>query len=152
MRKRQSIKQRKPLKGVPDEQAAIRIQNTSSNAYVKVLGVTVLGVVTGIGAFLFVDKMIKKVEQNVTSRKSLVEGNPASYAAKLYKALDLSSWWSEPDKAMVFQVLRLIPAKLIEMVKTSYQKAYNRDLSKDLQKYLTAEEFDEAQRIISQEA
>jgi len=142
-----SKKRRKPVNGTPEV-----VQHTAINDVTKFMGYTVLSIGTGLGTFFLVDHFIKKIKETSTSKKSLVAGDPASYAAKLYKALDLSSWWSEPDKLLLFQELRLIPSKLVEKVKQDYQITYNRDLSKDLQKYLTADEFNEAQRIIAQEA
>jgi len=120
-----SKKRRKPVNGTPEV-----VQHTTINDITKFMGYTVLSIGTGLGTFFLVDHFIKKVKETSTSKKSLVAGDPASYAAKLYKALDLSSWWSKQD----------------------YQITYSRDLSKDLQKYLTADEFNEAQRIIAQEA
>lgn len=110
-----------------------------------------LGLGTAAGVFLLLRHFYKKAKKTVVEKRSLVEGDPATYARQLKMAFDNDNWagWGT-NTDLVLQVFQSMPSKsTYQKVQNAYATLYNRSLTADLEDELTSEEYNQVVSIIS---
>ena len=125
---------------------AQKIQNLKSIVIYSTLG---LGTVTGL--FFLARYFYKKTRANVSQRRSLEVGDPATFARQLKMAFDNDNYmgWGTNEK-MVLQVFNEIPSKtMYTKVQKEYANLYGRSLNADLEEELSSEEYNELIRILN---
>lgn len=119
---------------------------------VKVVAVySALGLGTATGIFLLVRHFYKKARRNVVEKRSLTDGDPATYARQLKMAFDNDNWmgWGT-NTDMVMQVFQSMPNKATyQKVQNAYATLYNRSLTADLEDELSSEEYNQVVSILS---
>ena len=125
---------------------AQKIQNLKSIVIYSTLG---LGTATGL--FFLARYFYKKTRANVSQRRSLEVGDPATFAKQLKMAFDNDNYmgWGTNEK-MVLQVFNEIPSKtMYTKVQKEYASLYGRSLNADLEEELSSEEYNELIRILN---
>lgn len=110
-----------------------------------------LGLGTATGVFLLIRHFYKKAKKTVVEKRSLVEGDPSTYARQLRMAFENDNWagWGT-NTQMVLQVFQSMPNKnTYQKVQSAYATLYNRSLTADLEDELTSEEYNQVVSIIS---
>jgi hypothetical protein len=110
-----------------------------------------LGLGTATGLFFLGRHFYKKAIKDNTSKKSLDEGDPATYARQLKMAFDNDTWFGGgTDEEMVFKVFNEIPTKAAyQKVQKAYSDLYNNELTSDLESELSSEDYNKVISIIS---
>lgn len=129
------------------------IHGISSETRKKVLtyaGVTAGGLLLLGLLYLIIRKGIIKGRDKNESRKGLDKGAAASYARRLYKAME-NDGYPGTDEVKLREVMLEIPDwKTWEEVQRSYEKQYQTVLVDDLDGELQTAEYDEMMEIINQ--
>jgi len=113
-----------------------------SNDFKTYVIYSVLGAGTSVGLGYLIKHIIKKFGQNKAQKENLYEGNPSTLATQLYMALGNEHWYSSSNKTEIFNLLRSIPSKdFFTKVQDKYKTNYSSNLSADLEKRLTPEEY-----------
>ncbi len=110
-----------------------------------------LGIATASGVFLAGRHFYKKSKANNVEKKSLQEGNPATYAKQLKMAFDNDTWFGwGTNEEQVFQVFNQIPSKAFyQKVQNAYADLYGRSLNSDLEDELSSNDYNTVIRILS---
>lgn len=128
------------------EMNAQKIQN------VKTLVVySTLGVGTATGLFLVARHFYKKAVANQSERRSLEEGDPATFAKQLKMAFENDNYFGwGTNWIVVKQVFEAIPSKsMYSKVQREYLRMYAKSLNADLEDELTSDEYNELIRILN---
>ena len=126
-----------------DEQ---KVQNLKTVVIYSTLG---LGTATGL--FFLARHFYKKARANVSQKRSLEVGDPATFAKQLKMAFDNDNYagWGTNEK-MVMQVFNEIPSKsMYSKVQKEYANLYGKSLNADLEDELSSEEYNELIRILN---
>lgn len=111
-----------------------------------------LGAGTATGLFFLARHFVRKMQADRSERRSLDEGDPATYAKQLKMAFDDDNyfgWGTNED--MVFQVFRAIPSKsMYNKVQREYFRLYGESLNAALEKDMDSDEYNELIRILSE--
>lgn len=110
-----------------------------------------LGLGTATGFLLLIRHFYKKARKNVVEKRSLTDGDPATYARQLKMAFDNDNWagWGTNTR-MVLQVFQSMPTKATyQKVQNAYASLYNRSLTADLEDELTSEEYNQIISLLS---
>lgn len=108
-----------------------------------------LGAATGL--FLAGRHFYKKALENQSQKRSLEEGDPATFAKQLKMAFDNDNWagWGTNEN-LVTQVFQQIPSKkMYSKVQREYSRLYGKSLNADLEGELSSEEYNELIRILN---
>jgi len=110
-----------------------------------------LGVGTATGLFFLVRHFYKKSQANRSEKRSLVEGNPATYAKQLKMAFDNDNYmgWGTNEEAITKVFEELPSRKMFEQVQKEYFRMYSRSLNADLEDELSSEEYNNLIRILN---
>jgi hypothetical protein len=128
------------------EMNAQKIQN------VKTLVVySTLGVGTATGLFLVARHFYKKALANQSEKRSLEEGDPATFAKQLKMAFENDNYFGwGTNWIVVKQVFESIPSKsMYTKVQREYLRMYAKSLNADLEDELTSDEYNELIRILN---
>jgi Annexin len=110
-----------------------------------------LGVGTATGLFFLGRHFYKKLRANRSEKKSLEEGDPATFAKQLKMAFQNDNylgWGTNLD--VVNTVFRHIPSKkMYEKVQKEYTRLYGKSLNADLEDELSSDEYNALIRILS---
>lgn len=110
-----------------------------------------LGLGTATGLFFLVRHFYKKSRANISQKRSLETGDPATLAKQLKMAFDNDNYlgWGTNEE-MVLQVFREIPSKsMYSKVQREYFNLYGKSLNADLEQELSSEEYNELIRILN---
>jgi hypothetical protein len=110
-----------------------------------------LGLGTATGLFFLVRHFYKKSRANISQKRSLETGDPATFAKQLKMAFDNDNYlgWGTNEE-MVLQVFREIPSKsMYSKVQREYFNLYGKSLNADLEQELSSEEYNELIRILN---
>lgn len=110
-----------------------------------------LGLATASGVFLAGRHFYKKSKANNVEKKSLQEGNPATYAKQLKMAFDNDTWFGwGTNESQVMQVFNQIPSKAFyQKVQKAYTDLYGTSLNSDLEDELSSDDYNTIIRILS---
>jgi hypothetical protein len=110
-----------------------------------------LGVGTATGLFFLVRHFYKKSQANRSEKRSLVEGNPATYAKQLKMAFDNDNYmgWGTNEEAITKVFEELPSRKMFEQVQKEYFRMYSRSLNADLEEELSSEEYNNLIRLLN---
>jgi hypothetical protein len=128
------------------EMNAQKIQN------VKTLVVySTLGVGTATGLFLVARHFYKKTLANQSEKRSLEEGDPATFAKQLKMAFENDNYFGwGTNWSVVKQVFESIPSKsMYSKVQREYLRMYAKSLNADLEDELSSDEYNELIRILN---
>jgi hypothetical protein len=128
------------------EMDAQKIQNLKTTVIYSTLGIG-----TATGLFFLARHFYKKTRANLSERKSLEEGDPATYAKQLKMAFENDNYfgWGTNWK-LVKQVFLAIPTKsMYAKVQKQYFNLYSKSLNADLEDELSSEEYNELIRILN---
>jgi hypothetical protein len=112
---------------------------------------SVIGLGTATGLFFLVRHFYKKTRANVSQKKSLEVGDPATFAKQLKMAFDNDNYlgWGTNEE-VIMQVFREIPSKtMYSKVQREYFNLYGKSLNADLEQELSSEEYNELIRILN---
>jgi len=110
-----------------------------------------LGVGTVTGLFILGRHFIKKTRSNLSEKKSLDEGDPATYAKQLKMAFDNDNYFGwGTNWNVVKQVFEDIPSKsMYSKAQREYFRLYNTSLNADLEDDLSSDQYNELIRILN---
>lgn len=121
------------------------------NLFKELVIYSTLGIGTTTGIFFLGRFLYKKAVANSTEKKSLEEGNPATYAKQLKMAFENDNWlgWGT-NVTQVNQIFKEIPSKSsYQKVQAAYFNLYSKSLNSDLESELSSDEYNEVIRILS---
>jgi len=110
-----------------------------------------LGIGTATGMFYLGRHFYRKVLTNQSQKKSLDEGDPATYATQLKMAFDNDNYfgWGTNTKE-VNRVFEQIPSKtMYGKVQKEYFRMYNKNLNADLENELSSDEYNAIIRLLN---
>lgn len=110
-----------------------------------------VGLGTATGLFFLARHFYKKTRSNISQKKSLEVGDPATFAKQLKMAFDNdnSMGWGTNEE-MVMQVFSEIPSKaMYTKVQKEYSNLYGRSLNADLEEELSSDEYNELIRVLN---
>lgn len=110
-----------------------------------------LGVGTATGLFFLGRHFYKKSLATRSEKKSLEEGDPATFAKQLKMAFENDNYfgWGTNTK-MVTRVFQEIPSKsMYSKVQKEYFRQYGKSLNADLEDELSSDEYNELIRILN---
>lgn len=113
-----------------------------------------LGVGSATGLFFLGRHFIKKARANISEKRSLEEGDPATFAKQLKMAFDNDNYfgWGTNWK-IVKSVFEAIPSKaMYSKVQREYVNIYGKSLNADLEDELSSDEYNELIRILNAKA
>lgn len=110
-----------------------------------------LGAGTATGLFFLARHFYKKTISNLTERRSLEEGDPATFAKQLKMAFENDNYFGwGTNWEVVKQVFQELPSKsMYSKVQREYSRLYNKSLNADLEDELSSEEYNELIRILN---
>lgn len=110
-----------------------------------------LGAGTATGLFFLARHFYKKTISNLTERRSLEEGDPATLAKQLKMAFENDNYFGwGTNWEVVKQVFQEIPSKsMYSKVQREYSRLYNKSLNADLEDELSSDEYNELIRILN---
>lgn len=110
-----------------------------------------LGAGTATGLFFLARHFYKKTISNLTERRSLDEGDPATLAKQLKMAFENDNYFGwGTNWEVVKQVFQEIPSKsMYSKVQREYSRLYNKSLNADLEDELSSDEYNELIRILN---
>jgi hypothetical protein len=110
-----------------------------------------LGVGTATGLFFLARHFYKKTRANLSERRSLEEGDPATFAKQLKMAFENDNYFGwGTNWNVVKQVFQAIPSKnMYSKVQREYLNLYSKSLNSDLEGELSSEEYNELIRILN---
>ncbi len=121
------------------------------NMFKNLVIYSTLGIGTSTGLFFLGRYFYKKSIKSKTDKKSLEEGNPATFARQLKMAFDNDNWmgWGT-NVPQVYEVFKAIPSKSsYEKVQAAYFNLYGKNLNSDLESELSSDEYNEVIRMLS---
>ena len=123
-----------------------KIQNLKTIVVYSTLGA---GAATGL--FFLARHFYKKTISNLTERRSLEEGDPATLAKQLKMAFENDNYFGwGTNWEVVKQVFQEIPSKsMYSKVQREYYRLYNKSLNADLEDELSSDEYNELIRILN---
>lgn len=123
-----------------------KLQNFKTLTIYSTLG---LGAATGL--FLLGRRLFKNMLANQSEKRSLDEGDPATYAKQLKMAFDNdNSFGWGTNEEVVMQVFNDIPSKsMYAKIQKEYSRMYGKSLNADLEDELSSEEYNELIRILN---
>lgn len=113
-----------------------------------------VGVGSATGLFFLGRHLIKKARANLSEKRSLEEGDPATFAKQLRMAFDNDNYfgWGTNWK-IVKGVFEAIPSKaMYAKVQREYLNIYGKSLNADLEDELSSDEYNELIRILNAKA
>jgi hypothetical protein len=119
--------------------------------YKSVVIYSAIGLGTATGLFFLVRHFYKKTRANVSQKKSLEVGDPATFAKQLKMAFDNDNYlgWGTNEE-VIMQVFKEIPSKtMYSKVQREYFNLYGKSLNADLEQELSSEEYNELIRILN---
>lgn len=133
------------------ENSPRRTTSKSTEDFRTLVIYSTLGLGTATGVFLLGRHFYKKAVAKSTENRSLIEGNPATFAKQLNMAFDNDSYFSwGTNEEQIFQVFREIPSKkAYTEVQQAYANMYNRNLNADLENELSSDEYNYIIRILN---
>ena len=110
-----------------------------------------LGVGTATGLFLVARHFYKKTLANQSEKRSLEEGDPATFAKQLKMAFENDNYFGwGTNWPVVKQVFESIPTKsMYSKVQREYLRMYAKSLNADLEDELSSDEYNELIRILN---
>jgi len=128
------------------EMDARKIQNLKTAVIYSTLGVG-----TGTGLFFLARHFYKTTLANQSEKRSLDEGDPATYAKQLKMAFENDNYFGwGTNWTVVKQVFEDLPSKsMYSKVQREYMRLYAKSLNADLEDELSSEEYNELIRIIN---
>ena len=110
-----------------------------------------LGVGTATGLFFLARHFYKQSRANLSERRSLEEGDPATYAKHLKMAFENDNYFGwGTNWNVVKQVFLTIQTKsMYSKVQREYFNLYNKSLNADLEDELSSDEYNELIRILN---
>ena len=110
-----------------------------------------LGAGTATGLFFLARHFYKKTISNLTERRSLEEGDPATFAKQLKMAFENDNYFGwGTNWEVVKQVFQELPSKnMYSKVQREYSRLYNKSLNADLEEELSSDEYNELIRILN---
>jgi hypothetical protein len=110
-----------------------------------------LGVGTATGLFFLARHFFRKTLANQSEKRSLEEGDPATYAKQLKMAFDNDNYFGwGTNWEVVKLVFTDLPSKaMYSKVQREYMRLYNKSLNADLEDELSSEEYNELIRIVN---
>lgn len=110
-----------------------------------------LGVGTATGLFFLARHFYKKTRANLSEKRSLEEGDPATFAKQLKMAFENDNYFGwGTNWNVVKQVFQAIPSKtMYAKVQREYLNLYSKSLNADLEDELSSEEYNELIRILN---
>lgn len=110
-----------------------------------------LGAGTATGLFFLARHFYKKTISNLAERRSLEEGDPATFAKQLKMAFENDNYFGwGTNWEVVKQVFQEIPSKsMYSKIQREYSRLYNKSLNADLEDELTSDEYNELIRILN---
>jgi hypothetical protein len=129
------------------EMNAQKIQNMKTVVIYSTLG---LGTATGL--FFLARHFYKQTRANLSERRSLEEGDPATFAKQLKMAFENDNyfgWGTNWD--VVKQVFLTVPTKnMYSKIQREYFNLYSKSLNADLEDELSSDEYNELIRILNE--
>ncbi|MBT1699483.1 hypothetical protein KK083_21475 [Fulvivirgaceae bacterium PWU4] len=115
---------------------------------------SVAGIGSATGLFFLGRHFIKKARANISEKRSLEEGDPATFAKQLKMAFDNDNYFGWGTNWKVVQsVFEAIPSKaMYSKVQREYMNIYGKSLNADLEDELSSEEYNELIRILNAKA
>jgi hypothetical protein len=125
---------------------AQKIQNVKTFVVYSTLGVS-----TATGLFLVARHFYKKALANQSEKRSMEEGDPATFAKQLKMAFENDNYFGwGTNWIVVKQVFESIPSKsMYTKVQREYLRMYAKSLNADLEDELTSDEYNELIRILN---
>jgi hypothetical protein len=110
-----------------------------------------LGVGTATGLFFLARHFYKKTRANLSEKRSLEEGDPATFAKQLKMAFENDNYFGwGTNWNVVKQVFLTIQSKnMYAKVQREYFNLYSKSLNADLEDELSSEEYNELIRILN---
>jgi hypothetical protein len=110
-----------------------------------------LGVGTATGLFFLARHFYKQTRANLSERRSLEEGDPATLAKQLKMAFENDNYFGwGTNWNVVKQVFQTIPTKsMYSKVQREYFNLYSKSLNADLEDELSSDEYNELIRILN---
>jgi hypothetical protein len=110
-----------------------------------------VGVGTATGLFFLARHFFRKTLANQSEKRSLDEGDPATYAKQLKMAFDNDNYFGwGTNWEVVKQVFTDLPSKnMYAKVQKEYMRLYNKSLNADLEDELSSEQYNELIRIVN---
>ena len=110
-----------------------------------------LGVGTATGLFFLARHLYKKTRANLSERRSLDEGDPATYAKQLKMAFENDNYFGwGTNWNVVKQVFQTVPTKsMYAKVQREYFNLYSKSLNADLEDELSSDEYNELIRMLN---
>lgn len=128
------------------EMNAQKIQNLKT-----VVIYSTLGVGTATGLFFLARRFYKKALANQSEKRSLEEGDPATYAKQLKMAFENDNYFGwGTNWTVVKQVFEELPSKsMYSKIQREYLRMYGQSLNADLEDELSSDEYNELIRILN---
>jgi hypothetical protein len=110
-----------------------------------------LGVGTATGLFFLARHFYKKTRANLSEKRSLEEGDPATFAKQLKMAFENDNYFGwGTNWNVVKQVFLGIQSKnMYAKVQREYFNLYSKSLNADLEDELSSDEYNELIRILN---
>jgi hypothetical protein len=110
-----------------------------------------LGVGTATGLFFLARHFYKKTRANLSEKRSLEEGDPATFAKQLKMAFENDNYFGwGTNWNVVKQVFLTIPSKtMYGKVQREYFNLYSKSLNAELEEELSSDEYNELIRILN---
>jgi hypothetical protein len=111
-----------------------------------------LGVGTATGLFFLARHFYKKAVANQSEKRSLEDGDPATYAKQLKMAFENDNYFGwGTNWNVVKQVFNELPSKsMYSKVQREYLRMYSKSLNADLEDELSSDEYNELIRILNE--
>jgi hypothetical protein len=111
-----------------------------------------LGVGTATGLFFLARHFYKKSVANQSEKRSLEDGDPATYAKQLKMAFENDNYFGwGTNWNVVKQVFNELPSKsMYSKVQREYLRMYSKSLNADLEDELSSDEYNELIRILNE--
>lgn len=111
-----------------------------------------LGIGTATGLFFLARHFYKKALANHSEKRSLEEGDPATYAKQLKMAFENDNYFGwGTNWNVVKQVFNELPSKsMYSKVQREYLRMYSKSLNADLEDELSSDEYNELIRILNE--
>jgi hypothetical protein len=129
----------------------MRIDEQRVQDFKTIMIFSTLGLGTATGLFFLGRHLYKNTIANSSQKRSLEEGDPATYAKQLKMAFENDNYmgWGT-NTEMVKKVFRDIPSKnMYGKVQKEYMRMYSKSLNADLEDELTSDEYNEIIRILN---
>ena len=126
-------------------------KDTAIENFKTIVTYSAIGLGTATGLIFLSRYLYKKGRTKLIDKKSLNEGDPATYARQLKMAFDNDNWfgWGTNTK-LVMQVFEDIPSKAsYQKVQKAYFGLYNKNLNADLENELSSSEYNQVIQILS---